>query len=141
MTNLAQKLGIRSGDRVCLLDAPPETAEVLRVVFPPGIIFQEKLGGEPNDIILFWPRRLEGLRERLAALQFHINPQGAIWVVIPKKKFAREQGIDFDWEAMQAAGLQTDLVDNKVATISEQEYGTRFVIRKDQRVKFTEKPG
>jgi hypothetical protein len=34
---------------------------------------------------------------------------------------------------MQAAGLQTDLVDNKVASVTEQDYGTRFVIRKERR--------
>ncbi len=36
---------------------------------------------------------------------------------------------------MQVAGLQTDLVDNKVASIDEQDYGTRFVIRKAKRVR------
>jgi len=41
--------------------------------------------------------------------------------------------IDFTWEQMQAAGLQTDLVDNKTVTLNEQDYSTRFVIRKDRR--------
>jgi hypothetical protein len=54
-------------------------------------------------------------------------------VIIPKKKFASERGIDFTWEEMQAAALQTDLVDNKVAAINEQENATRFVIRKELR--------
>jgi hypothetical protein len=46
------------------------------------------------------------------------------------------RGIDFSWEAMQAAGLETDLVDNKVASFSEEDYGTRFVIRKALRDKY-----
>ena len=38
---------------------------------------------------------------------------------------------------MQAAALTTDLVDNKNAAFSEQDYATRFVIRKDRRALYT----
>lgn len=92
-----------------------------------------ELGQDCCDQILCWPRSLSGLIDQLQVLQYHIPPEGAIWVVMPKKKFARERGIDFNWEQIQAAVLKTDLVDNKVASITEQEYGTRFVIRKDKR--------
>lgn len=71
-------------------------------------------------------------------LQGAIEPDGAVWAVIPKKKFARARGIDFSWEALQAAGLQTDLVDNKVVSVSEETYATRFVIRKENRWKYSE---
>lgn len=70
-------------------------------------------------------------------MQNLILPDGAIWVIIPKKKFAREWNIDFSWEQMQAAGLQTDLVDNKVASIDDESYGTQFVIRKEKRRKYS----
>jgi hypothetical protein len=86
--------------------------------------------------LLFWPSRLEGLVERFAQLQWQIVPEGAIWAVIPKKPFARARGIAFTWEAMQLAGLQTDLVDNKIATLSAEEYATRFVIRKEHRSRY-----
>jgi hypothetical protein len=56
--------------------------------------------------------------------------------VIPKKPFARARGVELSWEALQAAGLQTDLVDNKIASISDQEYATRFVIRKERRAAY-----
>ena len=56
---------------------------------------------------------------------------------MPKKKYARQRGIDFTWEELQAAGLQTDLVDNKIASLTEEEYGTRFVIRKERRPKYS----
>jgi hypothetical protein len=136
MTELVRKLGIQPGARVCLLDAPPRAVEGLRDELPPEVTLLKMLVEELNDVILFWPYELDGLNERLRSLQFHIRPQGAIWVVMPKKKYARASGIDFTWEEMQAAGLQTDLVDNKVASISGQEYGTRFVIRKDRRDKY-----
>ena len=136
MTELAKKLGILPGDRVCLLDAPPGAVETLRDEFPPEITLLKMLGEELNDVILFWPHELDGFSARLRSLQFHIRPQGAIWVVMPKKKYARASGIDFAWEGMQAAGLQNDLVDNKVVSLSEQDYGTRFVIRKERRYKY-----
>jgi hypothetical protein len=133
MTGLAKKLGIKPGDQVCLLDAPPEDVQALHEAAPPGVVFTNSLGELHCDLILFWPGSLEGLVERFTGLQRRIRPHGAIWAVMPKKKFALRRGVAFTWEEMQAAGLQTDLVDNKVASITEEDYGTRFVIRKDRR--------
>lgn len=138
---LAKKLGLRPGQVVGLVGAPPASASLVRASCPPGVTLLDYLGDQPCDLLFFWPRRLGGLTERLAELQSQIDPQGAIWVVIPKKKYAIELGIDFSWEQMQAAGLQTDLVDNKVATLSEQEYATRFVIRRELRPKYAERGG
>lgn len=131
--DLAKKLGIKPGMAVCLLDAPPEAEAAVRESAA-WAIFSTSLSERRYDVILFWPRQLEGLAERFAELQRCILPDGSIWAVIPKQKFAARRGVGFTWEAMQAAGLQTDLVDNKVASVTEQDYGTRFVIRKERRV-------
>jgi len=134
--DLAKKLGIKSGMAVCLLDAPPEAEAAVRESAA-WAVFSTALGEGRYDVILFWPRQLEGLVERFAELQSRIVPDGSIWALIPKKKFAARRGVDFTWEEMQAAGLQTDLVDNKVASVTEQDYGTRFVIRKKRRAAST----
>ena len=133
MTDLAKKLGLKAGQVVHLHSAPPEAVAVIREAAPNGVEFIENLGRRRYDIILWWPRKLAGMPEHFSRLQRHINPDGAIWAVMPKKKYARERGIDFTWEQMQAAGLRTDLVDNKVASVTETDYGTRFVIRKERR--------
>jgi hypothetical protein len=133
MSDLAKKLGIKPGHRVCLLDAPAEAAALLHAVCPPDARLYDTSSAERCDILLFWPSTLDGLAERFAQLQRLIVPDGAIWAVIPKKPFARARGIEFTWEAMQLAGLQTDLVDNKIASLSAEEYATRFVIRKERR--------
>jgi len=130
--DLAKKFGIKPGMAVCLLDAPAE-AELAVRESAVWAVFSTALGEGRYDAILFWPRQLEGLAERFAELQRCIVPDGSIWAVIPKKKFAARRGVGFTWEEMQAAGLQTDLVDNKVASVTEQDYGTRFVIRKARR--------
>jgi len=137
MPVLAQKLGIRSGQRVCLLDAPREAAALLQREMPEGMSFSETLDSGRYDVIMFWPAQLGGLAERFGELQRRIVPDGAIWTVIPKVRYAGARGVDFCWEEMQAAALKTDLVDNKTASLSEEEYGTRFVIRKERRGRYT----
>jgi hypothetical protein len=133
MATLAQKLGIRPGQTLCLLDAPPGALELLRSEAPPGVAFADTPSSERFDLILFWPPTLDGLADAFARLQYGIRPDGAMWAVMPKKAFARQRGITFTWEEMQAAALTTDLVDNKIASFSDQDYATRFVIRKDRR--------
>jgi hypothetical protein len=132
MPDLAKKLGIKPGMSVCLLDAPLEAEAAVRESAA-WAVFSTTLGEGRYDAILFWPSQLDGLAERFAELQHCIAPDGSIWAVIPKRKYAAQRGVLFTWDQMQAAGLQTDLVDNKVATITEQDYGTRFVIRKERR--------
>lgn len=137
MSDLARKLGLVSGCTVCLLDAPLDAAAIVRAACPPeaalAVAGGALSGAARYDILLCWPRALDDLTERLAHLQGCIAPAGALWVVMPKKAHARARGIAFTWEEMQAAALRTDLVDNKIATFSETDYATRFVIRKERR--------
>ena len=136
-----KKLGLRPGQRVCLLPAPgdplsAQAAAGLHAACPPGVSVDTRLEPGRYDQIFFWPNSLEGLDELFAELQGWITPQGAVWAVIPKQQYALPRGITFTWEAVQAAGLQTDLVDNKIASLNEQDYATRFVIRKDRREQY-----
>ena len=136
MPDLARKLGIHPGQTICLLDAPEASAALLRDACPPGVTITGALGGERYDQIFFWPVSSQGLAERFAALQRAIVPAGALWVVVPSKRTAPRRGIAFTWEVMQVAALTTDLVDNKIASLSGEEYATRFVIRKERRAAY-----
>jgi hypothetical protein len=133
MNELAKKLQIQTGKRVCLLNAVGEASVAIRTACKGTASLTEMLEEGYYDLIFTWPRRLASLSEHFADLQHSITPKGAIWAVMPKKKYAAQRGIDYSWEELQAAGLKTNLVDNKVASISEQDYGTRFVIRRQQR--------
>lgn len=135
-TGLSKKLGIKAGHRICLLYAPGESMEILSPTLPEGVKILTGTTEEKVDVILFWPQSGQALVKQFSTLQSKIVPEGAIWAMIPKKKFARKRGIDFSWEELQTAGLQTDLVDNKVASFSDEDYGTRFVIRKEFRDKY-----
>jgi Protein of unknown function (DUF3052) len=137
MASLAQKLGLKPGQAIYLLDATPETGRVIRAACDEelggDVAISETLVDDPFGFIFFWPRELEGLAGRFAVLQRQIVPDGAIWVVTPKKAVAQRRGVMLTWEETQAAALTTDLVDNKIASITDEEYGTRFVIRKERR--------
>jgi hypothetical protein len=137
MASLAQKLGLKPGQAICLLDGAPETAQVIRSACDESMdgaaAITETLDAAPFDLIFCWPTELDGLAGHFATLQRKIVSAGAIWVVLPKKAVARKRGLTLTWEEMQAAALTTDLVDNKNASLTDEEYATRFVIRKARR--------
>jgi len=130
---LARKLGLQPGMRVVLLGAPPEAAQAIRGCAPAGVVWRRRLGTGGLDLIFFWPRATTGLERTFARLQRALVPDGAIWAVMPKKAFAAARGVSFGWEQLQAEGLLGDLVDNKIASITASDYGTRFVIRRARR--------
>lgn len=131
---LARKLGIRPGQRICLLDAPDGSADVIERAAAGSATLTDTLDTPPYESVFWWPATLEGLAERMERLRRHLTPAGSVWVVMPKKAYAAKRGVAFTWEQMQAAALTTDLVDNKIAALTAEEYATRFVIRKDRRV-------
>ena len=130
---LSDKLGLLPGKIVTMLNAPPEAEQVLRAASGPGVFLSRGLRRRRYDAIFYWPRTQGGIRRELVRLTARIHPDGAIWVVMPKKAFAAQRGIDFTWEAMQAEALKTDLVDNKIAAMTNEDYATRFVIRREKR--------
>jgi len=135
---LAKKLGLRPGQRVRLIGAPPSAAARLREAGT-GVRFLRS----PNaavDQVFWWPQEVKDLASKMAKLQRRLAPDGSLWIVMPKKAFASARRIAYTWESMQAAGLKGDFVDNKVASIDDQDYGTRFVLRKERRPAAPKRP-
>jgi hypothetical protein len=134
-SDLARKLGLRPPMLVAILGAPTDAWLAIHTSAPAGVRLHRRLGPSRFDLIFFWPRRLEGLAGEFARLRSRIIEEGAVWAVMPKKAYAGARGIRFSWEAMQAEGLKGDLVDNKIASITPTDYGTRFVVRRDRRAR------
>ena len=132
-TTLAEKLGIEQHHTILLLDAPRESREHLCRHLPQDTAVTDVLDSRRYDAIFLWPQTLRGLRELLASLSQRITTSGAIWLVIPQKKYAASRGMDWGWMQMQEVALLTDLVDNRIVSLSAEEYATRFVIRRDRR--------
>lgn len=102
-----------------------------------AVIGEAKWAVEPEagsfDLVFYWPKTRVEFSERIWDLAEMIAPNGAVWVVFPKKAYLEKHGLDLTWEEMQSAALETVLVDNKVAAFSDEVYATRFVIRRDLR--------
>ncbi len=128
-----RKLGIRPGHRVYVRE---ECADLLAAIVPhlaTNVTATKKLGkGERVDIVLLRPSEDE-LGTLFERAKSWIVPNGAVWVVVRKKPY--RQGGDVTFEAAQAAALPTGLVDNKECTVSETEYATRYVLRRELRPK------
>ncbi len=137
MSEVARKLGLKPGQTICVVEAPAASRALLMAECPAGVTLAEAPTGGGFDAVFFWPTTLDGLTERFARLARVISVEGAVWAVMPNKRHAPQRDISFSWEQMQAAGLRTDLVDNKIVSLSPEEYVTRFVIRKDRRASYT----
>lgn len=134
VSEIADKLGIKENSCVVAIDANNRILERIRADLPEGvsITFDISADIKPN-VILVWLTERDGLFGTLKRLRNTIIPDGVIWAVIKKKtaKSRTESSPAFD--EVQAAALRTDLVDNKVLSLSEEEYGIRFVVRKEKR--------
>lgn len=119
-TPLLDKLGVRPGMRVALIDMDDESIRPL-------------LHGRTSDVTEGWPEpetdivllaadTTEAL-EPLETLSGRIRPNGAIWVVSRKGRTATLRDVEVI-DAAKAAGL----VDNKVVSFSATHTALRLVI-------------
>ncbi len=97
---------------------------------PPNVTVTNAPSRQGAHVILLRPDE-EELGSIFREAREWITPEGAVWVVV-KKKPHREDG-EVSFEQAQAAALPTGLVDNKEASISDTEYATRYVLRRDLR--------
>jgi hypothetical protein len=122
-TPLAKKLGIREGSRVLLVGAPSGFAlEAL----PAGVELL-RAARKGLDVVLLFATSLRDLERRFPRLAGAIEPDGRLWVAWPKK--ASGIATDLTFEAVQRLGLDTGLVDNKSASITDAHQGVQFVVR------------
>ncbi len=129
---LVRKLGIKPSSRIVAVNPNPEIISGIKTALPKEATIQTAVSTNTKaDIILIWLTDKDDLARTFWSLEKSIVPDGAIWAVIPKKLKGKTTGVSFD--EVQAAALKLDLVDNKIASFSDKEYGTRFVIRKEKR--------
>ena len=119
-TPLLDKLGIRPGMRVALIDI--DDLDIRTLIRDRTSDITEGWPEPETDIVLIGADSTEAL-EPLQALAGRIRPNGAIWVVSRKGKAATLRDADVI-EAARAGGL----VDNKVASFSSTHTSLRLVI-------------
>ena len=129
-----KKLGITRGDTVTTLDAPPFMHMLSSAFYLMEVDVRQSLEEDsvPN-IVLYWPQHAAAMAQAFQTLRERIHPDGAVWAIIPNKPVADSRGPKIYFDQLLAAALPAGLVDNKTLTFSQDEYGVRFVIRKEVR--------
>lgn len=131
---LVRKLGIRLDSIVVTLNANPNIIAKIQDDLRKRVPLLTELPADSQaNTVLVWLAQKDDLSGLFPRLRHAITPDGAIWAIIPKKKAAESKATGVTFKQFQAAALTTDLVDNKVVSFSAEEYGIRFVVRKEKR--------
>ena len=127
---LSQKLGIKEGRRVLLLDPPHGFARKLDPL-PAGVGVTTKILSL-NDISIV----LSSSRAVLGALfpkaKHVLAPRGALWVAWPRKSSGFFT--DLDESLVRAVGLAGGLTDNKIIAMDEIWSALRFIEKESSRL-------
>ena len=123
--SLVEKLGIKPGSKIAILNAPRGYRTTLGKL-PAGVRVATTLQGKISFIQLFTVARAE-LEQRIPALLRVLEPAGMIWISWPKK--ASGVPTDITEDVVRAVALPTGLVDVKVAAVDEVWSGLKLVRR------------
>jgi len=122
---LVQKLGIKDGWAIAILNAPKGYDRLLGKL--PRQVMRQATAVGPLDFIQFFTKEKQELERRFAELARALAPAGMLWISWPKK--ASGVATDLTEDVIRAIGLAHGLVDVKVAAVDEVWSGLKFVRR------------
>jgi hypothetical protein len=122
---LAEKLGIKSGQKIFIANAPAGYAETLGKL-PDKVLVGKPLDGA-CDFIQFFSREKSGLESEFPRLKKKLAKTGSLWISWPKG--ASKVNTDLDENIVRQIGLKNGLVDVKVCAVDEVWSGLKFVFR------------
>jgi len=128
---LVEKLGLKAGQRIAMVSAPPDFAVTLGKL-PAGVRRARALRGA-IDVIVYFARRAAELTRGIARAKRAMAPAGMLWICWPKKTSAL--GSDIDGNIVREVGLDGGLVDVKVCAVDADWSGLKFVYRLRDRPK------
>jgi hypothetical protein len=128
--SLAEKLGIKAGLHLFLLN-PPEGYLAMIGPLPPNAIIEKRLP-EQVDFIHYFTKEKAALEKEFPRLAESLSDKGALWISWPKG--ASKVPTDLSENIVRQIGLANTLVDIKVCAVDEIWSGLKFVRRlKDRR--------
>jgi hypothetical protein len=128
-TPLAQKLGIKPGSVVAVLNAQG-SYEAIVSPQPEGVRLQKAVSVKTDLVHLFCERRSELVR-RLPAIAARLRPDAAVWVSWPKK--ASKVPTDITEDTVREVALPLGLVDIKLCAVTGVWSGLKLVVRRENR--------
>jgi hypothetical protein len=128
-TPLPKKLGIKSGSKVCLLNAPgPFTRQMIAAASHDDVRVTHDLRMPPVDVVVLFVDRIADLERRMADIPHRIHPSGGFWVAWPKAR----RGCDITQDVVRRIALACGMVGNKGCSMGDWE-GVRLVLRTEHR--------
>jgi hypothetical protein len=123
---LIDKLGIKSGQLVYFKNAPEEYFKELGKI-PEGVFVAKKLNRPVDFMHCFYTEAKELKKDTLNFKQY-LEQNGTLWVSWPKK--ASKTKTDITEQTLRDVLLPFNLVDIKVAAVTDIWSGLKFVWRK-----------
>lgn len=128
---LIEKIGIRPADRVILLRAPKDYLEQMPELAERSQLGQRLVG--LFDVIQYFATSTEQLEAVLPNLKRHTATSGMLWISWAKKTSHLHTGLDENQVRRLVLGV--GLVDVKVAALTADWSGLKFVYRLEDRPK------
>ena len=128
-TPLPQKLGIKPGTIVVLIDAPEDYRKLLGQI-PSGVNFATRPVGNTKFVHVFAKER-GALLKHLQSLRQKIADDAVVWVSWPKKSSGVATNVTED--VIRAVALPIGFVDIKVCAVDDTWSGLKLMIRKTNR--------
>lgn len=136
-TPLPQKLGIKPGSSLILINAPTDFEDELGELTSVTTASRLPRARTADVILLFCPNR-KALEAGFQKAADALVPSGGLWISWPKKS----SGVptDINENDVRDHGLMCGLVDTKVCAVTETWSGLRFVYRVENRHKLSPAP-
>ncbi|HET9753639.1 MAG TPA: DUF3052 domain-containing protein [Myxococcales bacterium] len=127
---ICQKLGIKEGRRVLVLDPPVGFVRRLDPL-PEGVGVTTKIVSLADVIVVFASSRAV-LGELFPKAKHALAPRGSLWVAWPRKSSGFFT--DLDEQLVRAVGLAGGLTDNKIIAVDEIWSALRFIEKERDRL-------
>jgi len=129
-TNLVELFEIRLGYVICLMNPPKNFYTTLSGQLSHGNRLRLGLPRQPTTaVVIYWPERMEGLKEALDWLRTRITDDGSIWVAIKKRDRLNGDSNEVI-KKIRSLVNQLGLVCDKQVDLSVDETAVRLVTRR-----------
>jgi hypothetical protein len=122
---LVEKLGVKPGTTVVLIDAPAGVERLLEPL-PEGVALRHGNRGRRDTTLWFVTERTR-LERRLGGVARAVG-EGTLWMAWPKRSSGEET--DMSEDVVREVALPAGLVDSKVCAIDETWSGLRLTRRR-----------
>jgi len=121
---LVQKLGIKPGTTIAILNAPKGYERTLGKLPP---VTRKSNAGTAIDFVQFFTTEKRELERRFGMLARALSPAGMLWISWPKKSSG--VATDLTEDVIRSVGLAHGLVDVEVEAVDDAWSGLKFLRR------------